>query len=82
MINDLDIQVVNLQRMVRHIGYSLTVSKNGPNFKSYITNTSTQWTGYESQSENRLDAANETFEKFKTLAIELNIKLDESILTG
>jgi len=82
MISEIDMQVVNLQRMVRLNGYSLTVSKNGPLFKSYITNPSTQWTGCESQSENRLDAANETFEKFKTLAIELNIKLDESILTG
>lgn len=81
MISEIDMQVVNLQRMVRRNGYSLTVSKNGPLFKSYITNPVTQWTGCEAQSENRFNSANDTWEKFKILAKNLGIELDESAVT-
>jgi len=76
MISEIDMKVVEMQRMVRRNGYSLQVSRKGPSFTASVWNGVTQHvcckaTGHD----NRLDAANDAWDQFKIIANELDIKL-------
>jgi len=69
-ISEIDMKVVEMQRMVRKMGYSLRVPTNGMTFKASVWNGVTEYQCCEGEEhDNRLDAAIDAWNQFKIFVL-------------